>query len=176
MKRVVIFEGPDGGGKTTLAHALSREWASALFTHCGAFTNVNERPLVDLYRAAAAPALDGVCDVLLDRSWLSEVPYGDAFRGGYYRLTHEDVVALEQELIDRVKPLVVLCLPPLETCLATFRGRPREEYLRSQEQLAHVYSGYLKLRTALPVLRYDYTDPAWDLARVTRKINQGVSR
>ncbi len=156
-RRVIIFEGPDGGGKTTLAHALSRKLGSALFTHCDAFPNLTDSFIGDAYRHAVAPAINNTCDVILDRSWLSEVPYGRAFRGSKYRLPQFFQRDIERELQTNARPLVVLCLPPLETCLDVFRSRPREEYLKNQDQLAIVYSSYLAMTTALPVMKYDRT-------------------
>lgn len=157
MNHVIILEGPDGGGKTTLAHELSRKMGSALFTHCGAFPNLTSSQLAATYEAAVAPALDGTCDVILDRCWLSERPYGIAFRGGKYRLPTDFRSAIERRLVETTKPLLILCLPPLETCLDVFRARPREEYLKNQQQLALVYAGYLQLQTDLPTWTYDRT-------------------
>lgn len=152
--RITIFEGPDGGGKTTAA----LEYASKVggrYVHLGAFPGVRQG-LPRLYLEAMLPALLGYEPVVLDRCWLSEKPYGDAFRDSRLRLQLVDQRMLERVAF-RGAPVVVRCLPPWEAVLSSFRRRKGEEMLQREEQLRQVYDTYkTQWLTALPTIDYNY--------------------
>ena len=78
--KLTIFEGPDGGGKTTAAEKYAKE-TGAQYVHFGPLPHVKDS-LARVYVEAMMPAILGLQDVVFDRSWLSEIPYGTAFRGG----------------------------------------------------------------------------------------------
>lgn len=149
-KRLTIFEGVDGAGKTTLAKAFA-EATGAHYVHCGPFPRMN-RGLARLYVEAMAPAVLGLSDVVMDRCWLSEQPYGDAFRKGQDRLGTK--VRLLERLAWRCKTTVVRCDAPWEDIESNFalRGKTGLEYLERADQLKAVYDSYKGLRTSLPVL------------------------
>lgn len=156
-KQIIILEGPDGGGKSFAAQQLLRT-TGARYVHCGAFRHVKKN-LARFYVDAMLPALLGYDTVILDRCWLSEVPYGFGFRHGAVRLTVSDRRMLERlALAGGAK--VILCLPPWENVLATWQSRKGEEYLKTRDQLAEVYHQYENLRTDLAVTVYDYTQSA----------------
>lgn len=151
-KTLTIFEGPDGGGKSTLAQAFAKR-LGARYVHFGPLPHVG-RSLARMYVEAMLPALLGYQDVVFDRSWLSELPYGDAFRGGKLRTDLPDVRMLERVAL-RCAGTVVMCLPDVETCLATFHARKGEEMLEREDQLRQVYSAYVDQPTALRTTYYD---------------------
>jgi hypothetical protein len=155
-KRLTIFEGPDGGGKTTAASALAIS-TDAKYVHFSAMTGVN-KSLARIYVEAMMPALLGYQDVVFDRSWLSDRPYGIAFRDGKDRLGDVNRRMLER-LAMRCGGLLVQCLPPVETVLTCFRGRKGAEMLDNEDQLRRVYDLYLEEPTDLQCLKYDYTAP-----------------
>jgi thymidylate kinase len=160
--RLAVFEGPDGGGKTTAALALATR-LRARYVKVPAAPRVG-RGLARLYHEALLPALLGHQDVVLDRSWHSEAPYADELRGGADRLVEVAGARLLDRVALRCATTLVLCLPPLEACLAVFRRRREAEYLTSDEQLARVHAAYAARSWDLPVVRYDYTtEPALEL-------------
>ncbi len=153
-KRVYIVEGPDGAGKTTLAHQL-RVKHNALYVHFPAMPRVTFG-LARMYVEAMLPALMGYQDVVLDRCWLSEIPYGRVFRGGANRLDPADVRMLER-LAMRCGASVVLCLPDKEVCIANFMARRATEMLDDDIQLSKVYDIYnAEVKSELPTMLYDY--------------------
>lgn len=171
MSRLIILEGPDGGGKTTLM-----EWRTFVnpdagvkdhFVHSGPFKRVTQG-LARLYVEAMLPALLGHADVVMDRAWLSEPIYAARYREAAPRLDKVQLRMLDR-IAMRLEAGVVLCLPPQETCLATFRERRGEEMLEREQQLKAVYLDYAEgfrwqELTALPVTRYDRTkDVAVDI-------------
>lgn len=102
---IVILEGADGAGKTTLAHAL-------LLAAAGGGTYVAPTgPTADQratdwarYDAAMASSHDGL--VVADRWHLSEAVYGQVFRGG----PAYDVASLDAALT-AAGAVTVLCVP-----------------------------------------------------------------
>jgi hypothetical protein len=156
-RRVVVLEGPDGGGKTTLARAIC-ERTGARYVHHGPYPGVGARALPRFYLDAIAPALVGDADIVVDRSWLSELAYGPVYRG------RSRIDALDLRMLDRVlarcRTTVVRCLPPVEACLAAFRARSETEYLPTEGLVRKVYDRYVSALgswTALPVVTFDYT-------------------
>ena len=163
-RRLIIFEGPDGAGKSTLA----KSWAAAhgaRYTHLGAFPDHDGAELCRRYVDAMLPAVLGHEDVAMDRCWISEPIYGAAFRGG------EDRVGFRRRALERLawrcQTTVIVCLPPYSTCVTTFIARKGEEYLERVEQLTEVWHDYdarasTSTLTSLPTVTFD--PRAYDLA------------
>src|SRR5690606_4535727 len=155
-KSVTIFEGPDGGGKSTAA----REYAAltnALYIHHGPYKQVGDG-LSRMVLESMLPALLGYQDVVLDRCWLSEPIYADAFRGGKDRLGLERSRVLDRAAL-RCGAVIVKCLPQWAVVKANFLSRLGEEYLDTADQLLRVYGDYQHdLNTALCDVEFDYTD------------------
>lgn len=161
-KRITIFEGPDGGGKSTLAEAYARE-TNARVVHCGPFARQTSKGLARTYMEAMMPALLGYQDVVLDRCWLSEPIYGRVYRD------NDRLDIARRRILERVamrcEARVVLCLPPEETCVANWRKRHAQghEYLDKETHLREVWKRYASgwsrgySFTELPMMRHDYT-------------------
>jgi thymidylate kinase len=152
--RLTIFEGPDGGGKSTAAKVYA-EATGAKYVHFPALPRVS-RSLGRMYVEAMLPALLGYQDVVFDRCWLSEMPYGVAFREGRDRLTDASRRMLER-LAMRCGAVVVKCQPAWETVKANYLSRKHMEMLDNEHQLKTVYDLYAEQPTSLPVFAHDYT-------------------
>lgn len=152
--KLTIFEGPDGGGKSTAAKVYA-ETTGAKYVHFPALPRVS-RNLGRMYVEAMLPALLGYQDVVFDRCWLSEMPYGVAFREGRDRLTDASRRMLER-LAMRCGAVVVKCQPAWETVKANYLSRKHMEMLDNEHQLKTVYDLYAEQSTSLPVFTHDYT-------------------
>lgn len=153
-KQVTIFEGPDGSGKSTIAREYA-ERTGAVYVHCGPLPNLHQN-LGRLYLETMLPALHGYQDVVLDRCWMSEMPYGHAFREGKLRLSVPKLRMLERAAL-RCGAVVVSCRPPWQTVKKNWEARKGEEMLKTAEQLRHVYDLYACDRvTDLPCVQYNY--------------------
>ena len=170
-KTLTIFEGPDGGGKTTLAKQYANA-TGAKYVHFPSLPNVHTG-LGRMYVEAMLPALEGYQDVVFDRSWLSERIYGYAFREGSDRLGIASIRMLER-LAMRCGAIVINCLPPYQTVLETFLARKHLEMLDDDYQLKEVHDSYEKMESSLCMLYHDRTlhhdknivDPITDLRRL----------
>lgn len=164
--RLTIFEGPDGGGKSTAAQAFAKA-TGARYVHFSALPRVG-KSLGRVYVEAMLPALLGYQDVVFDRCWLSEMPYGVAFREGKDRLTEASRRMLER-LAMRCGAVIVRCQPEWETVKANYLSRKHIEMLDNEHQLKTVYDLYAEQPTDLPELVYDYTKE--DLLTIPKLMN-----
>ena len=165
--RLTIFEGPDGGGKSTAAQAFAKA-TGARYVHFSALPRVG-KSLGRVYVEAMLPALLGYQDVVFDRCWLSEMPYGVAFREGRDRLTDASRRMLER-LAMRCGAVVVRCQPEWETVKANYLSRKHIEMLDNEHQLKTVYDLYAEQPTDLPEVMYDYTKDD-DLFQIPKMAN-----
>jgi hypothetical protein len=110
-KGIIILEGPDGAGKTTLAEFLKKEygayvmhstWSPELEVDMDKYMEITTRMALEISQNQL---------VVLDRHWLSELVYSDVFRGGHKRgemyLRHHEALLCDPRLYARL----VLCLP-----------------------------------------------------------------
>ena len=135
--KLTIFEGPDGGGKTTAARQFA-ELTGAKYIHHGAYKG--EVKIGRHYVESILPALHGCQDIVLDRSWHSEKIYGDAYRNGEDRLGKR---AADLTILGNMcGAVMVMCLPPLAKVLKTFNSRRSQEMLSNDDQMSEVYFAY----------------------------------
>lgn len=169
-KKLTIFEGPDGGGKSTAAQAFAQA-TGAKYVHFSALHRVGKN-LGRIYVEAMLPALLGYQDVVFDRCWLSELPYGVAFREGRDRLTNASRRMLER-LAMRCGAVVVKCQPGWEAVRLSYMTRKHLEMLDNEDQLRTVYDLYAEQVTDLPELHYDWTknDDLFQIAKLAMDVD-----
>ncbi len=149
---VVVLEGCDGTGKTTIASALAERHGYAVIH--------SDRPpdaadLAERYREVLA--LPG--KVALDRSFISELVYGPV-KFGQSRLSARDAAELAFRVADRGGVLVHLTGSP--DAIAA-RLRARDGYAPPPERIEAVIEAYRKVFDALadaaPTITSDTTVP-----------------
>jgi thymidylate kinase len=136
MKRIIIIEGPDGAGKTTLVDLLAGDY---VVTKHGSYPD--EAQIWKRFFDSMLPAYSDKADVLLDRSWISEPIYGAVYRHGLNRIEPWQKRLLEH-ITDKCETKIVWCLPPVEVCIDVFNSRKESEMLDDEFQLREVYSLY----------------------------------
>lgn len=153
---VIILEGPDGAGKTTVARALCK-LTGYDETHLSA--PVGETAY-ELCARHLAEVLETGRNTVFDRFHLSEPIYGPIHRG-VSTMDPVDTVRLESVLWVETRAVVVLCLPPWMRTFENWRERHAAggEMITNSEHFKNVYFEYCEVvrNTTLPVLHHDYT-------------------
>lgn len=180
---ITIFEGCDCSGKSTAAKSYARK-VGAEYVHFGA---VSDRKLIaEIYIDKMLPAILHDDHVVMDRSWLSELPYGIAFRGGSDRLGYEATKNLTL-LASTLNGVVVYCRPQYSSVLQEFNSRRDTEMLDNDDQLRVVYDEYDKCMSnaskIIPTMVYDYNVEsneslfkAIDSARIIKPYKQPMAK
>ena len=145
---MIILEGCDCTGKTTLASRLSERFVAPI-TH---YSEHNE----DIFTAHAIQCKPGTREIA-DRFHMSEIPYTM-----YYRHSipmYESVKDIDLILRDR-KCLQIICTPPWLFVKNCWEKRKEEELIQSLEALHGIYMWYRdksQAFTSLTLWKYDYT-------------------
>jgi thymidylate kinase len=155
---VIVLEGCDGTGKTTLAATLA-ERHGYVVVHSGRIPDADG--LAEQYRVV----LDMPGKIALDRSFISELVYGP-LRDGRSRLTPRQAAELAFVLADRGGVLVHLTGRP-ETLAA--RLRARDGYSPELDRIGTLVRAYRDVFTGLagaaPIVTADTTAthcaPTW---------------
>jgi hypothetical protein len=161
---VIIVDGPDGSGKSTVIQNLGHTAVHLKALRDGAGGRTPEGigdgrkgwggslPAVQAYKAqlTTRPPLTG-----FDRFHLSEVVYGPILRGTQ-ELHDAELTELTQFIHDQ-QIVVILCLPPFTTTVANIKqhGRERPGY-QTLTFLANAYRAFQRL-TPWATIVYDYT-------------------
>lgn len=129
---MIILEGPDGCGKSTLVHQLRTHLKLNLRPR---FADSLGGPVDNVYDAMMSDLNSGVGkDHLYDRyPFISEPIYGTHIRGTYDPRFASDELT---EAIDVYKPLVILCIPSYETALGN---------VEASDQMPGVLENYRKI-------------------------------
>lgn len=145
MNQVLILEGPDGAGKTTLARKVAAEIGGVVW-HEG--PPPPGRDQLHHYASEILRAIRARRPVIFDRCHLGEYVYGPVARG-------EDTltswgVRLIKRLLRANGVHCVICLPAYETCINNWRRREGEEYLKNEQRFHEVYYRYKGLTAYYP--------------------------
>ena len=178
MGKLIIVEGSDGSGKTTLIERLLNLSEKYVFEKHGPYkgeANITHHYARSLENARRLPY---DMTLVLDRSWIAEPVYGNAFRGGLNRVSFSDWQALEIAA-KNLFGVVVLAHPSLDKCIESWSSRRGIEMLETQNQLRMVHEEYGNIlngslaATSLPVIRFNYEvhDENFIIAEIDRVRN-----
>jgi len=162
--RIIIVEGPDGAGKTTLVEYLARELGARSW-HCGVPV---DHPMIE-YMDVAMVGLRREQTLIVDRFHLGEQVYGPIMRGGD-RLGLRGRLVFEELLRRMFDPVIVLCLPPFNVCMRNWQQNHTNEYVKETAKFHDVWHAFSIVATSLPKFTYDYTrtTPATVLGMITQ--------
>lgn len=157
---LVILEGPDNAGKTTLATELAE-------VNGGEYIHFTEKTPYEEFLEVVANPFNLNRKIFLDRCWLSEWVYGPVLRGKN-RFTLKQRHNLLMFTYPH-RPLMIYCHKPK---LEDFNDR-----LVKLEQMKEICAGYDKLMSSLegqmPILRYEIGDKTPDLHKIGLKESLG---
>lgn len=149
---IIIIEGPDGAGKSTLAKKLSKQTGYPIKRFSYPRTSEEQLKMHDTYREIITTENN----FIMDRCWYSEMVYGPIKRDQSW-ITVEQMYTYEKILATQ-GAMIIHCTDSTYTLWgrATERG---EEYVTTYEQLNNIKNGYEALLHGMPhiipVVRYE---------------------
>jgi energy-coupling factor transporter ATP-binding protein EcfA2 len=158
---MLIVEGPDGSGKTTLVKALSYElgWEVA-----DRVVGTDTEPLFDLRVWTENNLRLGFQTVIFDRyRLLSEPIYGPIMRANSRESIWYEMGWMQDRLTElyQVEPVVIYCLPPLDQVVKNLENDPHNAATRPYAD--SIYRGYVAQAASaragdlFTAFVYDYT-------------------
>jgi thymidylate kinase len=135
---IFVLDGPDGTGKTTLAEGLV-DCLGAKYIHL----TYRFKDKMHLYHGAAIRLCARLAEhqpVVLDRWWISEIVYAEAYRGGSKFTKH---YFLLEHVATQLGVTYVICLPKdRERYLQHYEVLKDQRQEMYDEGLNRVYDGY----------------------------------
>ena len=150
---IIILEGPDGGGKTTLAQQLAKQTGYPIIHRSQPKTEEEKKLMMGEYLQAIATN-----NAIFDRCWYSEMAYGPVMRDSSV-IGYPAMYELERKLA-RKGAIIIHCTGPEPTLWSrcTKRG---EDYITSRDDFKAIYNNYNDIMNAphyIPVVKYEYKD------------------
>jgi len=147
MRGLILLDGPDCAGKTTLANCIEaevkRQGMKAVVRHLG-----KPEPGT-CWRTHRAALLDYIkymlhndCVVIADRHFLSEMVYGDIYRDGS---EYPHLAIYMDMLFDRYRALKVICCPPPEKVIETHAEMKKLRHEDYQDRMGLVAHRFLQI-------------------------------
>ena len=147
---ILIIEGPDGAGKTTLVNQLAKETGYPV-VHTGV-----PKPGEDVVAQYVLVMKEhGKTGLILDRSWLSDIVYRSAMNDNIIPLTSSVLYSLDCVAQSNGGGMIIYCTAKPRVLWARAKARG-ETYIKTYEQLENIHSLYEKLFNeyiGLPVVR-----------------------
>lgn len=152
---IIILEGPDGGGKSTLAQKLQKQTGFTLLHRSQPKSEEDKARMMDEYMQVIKSGKN----CIFDRCWYSEMVYGPVMRDASV-IDYPQMYALEKQLANK-GALIIHCTSDLNTlwkrCL--YRG---EDYVVDKGTYLKIYNAYNQLMYdvphIIPVVTYEYKD------------------
>lgn len=173
QQKIILLEGPDGAGKSTTGVLLAKK-ISGVYIHNNQYSKIDYGiDLVNLFyhQMIYATKLSYQMDtsvkkfipIILDRSWISEMIYGQVYR------LHPRIEQLENkfltDIFNSLNSVVVNFRPPLDIVLSNFQSNIQEQLLQNTQDLEKIYNMYStsNLQTySNVIIEFDYTTQILD--------------
>lgn len=161
---MIIVEGPDGSGKTTLIHELHENFGGDIPIAPKVVASNTKSMVASLKAWVEHNLSQGFQATLFDRHRLiSEPIYGSIVRS-HFEPGFDDFEWLYLQyyrFYNQCHPLIIYCLPPFETVKKNVNGVWTEQPKDVREQIRKIYSLYVARAAAdsasYGALHFDYT-------------------
>ena len=152
---IIIIEGPDGSGKTTLAQKLSKQTGYPVVHRSQPKNDEEKQRMFREYMVA----IEAGKNVIFDRCWYSEMAYGPVMRDDSV-ISYPEMYLLEEKLAKH-GALIIYCPDKPKTLWqrATKRG---EDYITDFGTFERICTNFDIIMQCvphhIPVVKYDYKD------------------
>ena len=151
---IIIIEGPDGSGKTTLANTLSKQTGYPVIHRSQPKTEEEKAEMLQGY----IDTIKAGRNAIFDRCWYSEMVYGPVMRDASV-ITYPAMYELERMLAKR-GALIIHCKddPDILWHRATRRG---EDYIKDygiHVDICKSFDALFSVPHLIPVVTYGYKD------------------
>lgn len=140
LARVIVVEGPDACGKTTLAKTLARE-LGGVYWHMTRTEHLSGQAQLDYQKNSIENIRDNLNQgktVVVDRNWISEYIYGRVLR----RVGFKELEKIAMDFI-ALNPFTIYCMDVnAETAAARHRQHIDQAHPYSDQQYIDVYQSY----------------------------------
>lgn len=138
---MIIVEGPDGAGKSTLVKLLSEKLNLPV---AAKVVSSDTQPMTDLVAWTESNVAAGFQRTIFDRHRLISEPIYACFRDGDPTASFMDLGWLAEQMwhFYQVKPILIYCLPRLQTVVANVKN-PSTDNGAVAEWIEHIYAGYV---------------------------------
>lgn len=151
---IIIIEGSDGSGKTTLAQQLSRQTGFPIVHQSYPKTEEEKKCMVGMY----IQAIKENKNAIFDRCWYSEMVYGPILRDRS-AISYIDMYKLEEQ-VAKVGGMIIHCTGP-ESALWMRCTKRGEDYVTSRDDFKAIHKGFndiMNIPHYLPVVQYEYKE------------------
>lgn len=163
---MIIVEGPDGAGKTTLINQLVEVTGLPVAPRV---VSKDAEAMVDLKKWTEDNVAKGWQSIIYDRHRLiSEPIYGSVLRNKFEPGFDDPtwLYLMNHQLYQVVNPIIIYCLPPFETVLDNTKDDP-DNAVVAGHKIRKIYAQYVaKFASDMALnpqntFKYDYTDTTY---------------
>lgn len=152
---IIIIEGADGAGKTTLANTIQKQTGYMLLHRTQPKTAADKERMMSEY----VEVIKAGKNCILDRSWYSEMVYGPVMRDASI-ISYPQMYALER-MLAKHGAIIIHCTAKESTLWDRCQVRG-EDYITKRDTFHKIYEGFNELMHnvphLIPVVTYEYTD------------------
>lgn len=151
---IIIIEGPDGSGKTTLAEKISKQTKYPIVHRSQPKTEEEKKLMMAEYLHTIRTG----DNMIFDRCWYSEMAYGPVMRDSSV-ISYHEMYELE-EMLAKTGAIIIYATGTKTALWERCQSRG-EDYITSQDDFNAICDNFDKIMNAphhIPVVRYEYKD------------------
>jgi thymidylate kinase len=151
---IIVIEGPDGSGKTTLAQQLSRQTSYPIIHRSQPKSDEEKKLMMGMYLQAIKENKNAI----FDRCWYSEMAYGPVMRDASV-ISYPEMYELER-MLAKNGAMIIYCTGP-EPALWMRCQKRGEDYIKSRDDFKAIYTNYQNIMSVphyVPVVKYEYKE------------------
>lgn len=151
---IIVIEGADGSGKTTLAEQLSKQTKYPIIHKSNPKSEMEKLAQMGEYLQLVRSSKN----FIFDRCWYSEMAYGPVFRDKSY-ISYPQMYELEKQLA-KAGAIIIYCSGPKAALWMRCQKRG-EEFVTARTDFEKVWDNFediFKAPHLVPVVRYEYKE------------------